>query len=68
MSVYLVRQTCTGSTLCYRAVLAVAPSPCPVSVSVCATSRYCIETAGRIKLIFGMAASFDLKEIHVYTK
>ena len=32
-----------------------------VRLSVCpsVTSRYCIETTGRIKLVFGVGASFD---------
>ena len=32
----------------------------PVSVCSSVTSRYCIETTSRIKLIFGMEASFYL--------
>ena len=31
-----------------------------LSVRLSVTSRYCVETAGRIELVFGMEASFRL--------
>ena len=48
-----------SSTHVYHATLCCTPFPCVrPSVRRSATSRYCIETTGQIKVVFGMEASF----------
>jgi len=50
-----------STTHVYHATLCCTPFPCVrPSVRRSATSRYCIETTGQIKVVFGMEASFHL--------
>ena len=58
-SVNLAHTLCWRDICCVTALLFVRPSVC-MSVCLSVTSRYCIETTGRIELVFGMQASFYL--------